>query len=60
MNREINIDIQYTWNLFVKQDGKCALTGVDIRIGDSRYGVEYHNASLDRKDNSKGHIKGND
>lgn len=57
-NREINIDIVYIWDLFLKQNRKCALTGIDLKIdtGDkNRDG----NASLDRIDSSKGYIIGN-
>lgn len=43
------------WELFLKQRGKCALTGEDLKLG-------YKNnqtASLDRIDNSIGYEKNN-
>jgi len=51
----INIDIKYAWKLFLKQNRKCALSGIDLTIGLKNI----HNASIDRIDSSKGYIKGN-
>lgn len=51
----VEIDIEYAWKLFLKQDRKCALTGVDLVIGMNRYNT----ASLDRIDSSIGYIPGN-
>jgi len=42
--------------LFQKQNGKCALSGVEISLL-KKSGVS--TASLDRVDSSKGYIKGN-
>lgn len=58
--RKINfsIDIQEAWDLFIKQDRKCALSKVTIRFG--RVGKrEEMTASLDRIDSTKGYIQGN-
>lgn len=52
--KELTIDIQYGWNLFVKQNGKCALSKIDLSFNKKNY-----TASLDRIDSSKGYIEGN-
>jgi len=51
---EINITIQYIWNLFLQQKRLCALTGLPIHFNNSDF-----TASLDRIDSNKGYIKGN-
>ncbi len=55
------ISIKYAWNLFLKQNRKCALSGVDIKfpctVRDNENGGR--TASLDRIDSNKGYIKGN-
>lgn len=50
------ITIEYAWNLFVAQDGKCKLTGVDLVMSHRR---REHTASLDRIDSRKGYVAGN-
>lgn len=53
---EFNITIQYAWELYERQEGRCALTGVPISFG------RWHKqptASLDRIDNEKGYVEGN-
>ena len=54
-NIKIDITIQDAWNQYIKQDGKCNITGILIFFGNSR---EEENkgkttASLDRIDSSK-------
>ena len=46
------------WDLFVLQNKKCALTGVDLVLP-KRHGDTNGNASLDRIDSSKGYIENN-
>lgn len=50
---DFNITIQYAWDLFLKQNRACALSGRSITLGKNR------TASLDRIDNSKGYVMGN-
>ena len=60
---EFNISQQYAWNLFEKQENKCALTGMDITLSpdicESNPAYAKFTASLDRKDNNKGYVEGN-
>jgi hypothetical protein len=54
---DIDIDIEYLWELFQEQNGKCKLSGFDIVLPKS--GKDISTASVDRIDSSKGYIKGN-
>lgn len=60
-NLEFNIDINYLYNLFLKQNRKCSLTGVNINLVTKSLRTKYelNTASLDRIDSNKGYIKGN-
>jgi len=72
-NLEFSISIEYCWELFQKQKGKCALTGEDIWLrpkdktstvtciknGNRNLDYSKFNASLDRIDSSKGYIEEN-
>lgn len=53
---EFKITIEYIWNLFKEQNGKCILSGVDIILDPDNKNTT---ASLDRKDSSKGYLEGN-
>lgn len=57
-NFKFTITKKYIWELFEKQNGKCAISGMDIilDVGSKR---ELQTASLDRIDSSKGYIEGN-
>jgi len=50
-----DIDIEYAWNLFVEQDGRCALTGTKIWFRPTTRSEMLGTASLDRIDSSKGY-----
>lgn len=54
-NKEYAISDEYLWNLYLKQNKKCALSGIDIRFGIDGDAT----ASLDRIDSIKGYIEGN-
>lgn len=58
-NRDIffNVSIDYGWALFLKQKGRCAITGVELNFPIQKHGGG--TASLDRIDSSKGYIEGN-
>lgn len=56
-NMAFEVSIEYLWNLYKEQEGKCALTGLPIPFG--KYTKEKNEASLDRVDSSKGYIEGN-
>jgi hypothetical protein len=58
-NLEFDIDIKYIWDLFIKQDRKCALSGMSIGFSEKTTKLKENTASLDRIDSSKGYIPGN-
>lgn len=52
----VEINKQYAWELFLKQERKCALSGIKLIISTDHH---QNTASIDRIDNSKGYIEGN-
>jgi len=64
--KEFSVTIEYIWNLFLKQNRRCAISGVEItfdHLGDKKE-HKFKNkskvtASLDRIDSSKGYVNGN-
>ena len=55
-NIEFNIDIEYIWQIYLKQNKKCALSKIDI--GWNQTG-EVHTASIDMSNSTKGYIVDN-
>lgn len=55
----IIISIEDAWNLFIKQEKKCALSGLEIGFAIANRKNSDTTASLDRIDSSKGYIKDN-
>jgi hypothetical protein len=55
------LTIQQGWNLFLKQERKCAISGAEIRFPNrcKKYGTEDRTASLDRIDSSKNYTLDN-
>ncbi len=57
---KFKITKQYVWDLFMEQERKCAISGVEIFFTDDFRGKRKdQTASLDRIDSNKGYIKGN-
>jgi len=56
-NIDFDITLEYVWDLFLKQEKRCALSGVDITFGKSNY--DETTASLDRIESNKGYCDGN-
>ena len=54
---EVTIDINYLMDLFEKQKGLCALSGVKMTWSKGK--VLPTSISIDRIDNSKGYVPGN-
>ncbi len=52
----VTITIEYAWNLFIKQNKKCSLSGLPLIISNTS---KYSTASIDRIDSSKGYEEGN-
>lgn len=60
--RELPVDVSISdaWEKFVEQEGRCAMSGMDISIvSDYTHKHHEHTASLDRIDPELGYIKGN-
>ncbi len=57
-NLIVEIDIKYAWNLYLKQERKCALSGLPLKFTTANKKFE-ETASLDRIDSTKGYIEGN-
>ena len=55
-NFELDITIEDVWNLYIKQEKKCALTGWPVLYSKNRNETT---ASLDRIDSTKGYTKDN-
>jgi hypothetical protein len=56
--KELTLTIQEAWDLFLKQDRKCALSGIELQFP-KRSKDKSWTASLDRIDSSKGYVLGN-
>lgn len=63
-NLDVEIDIKFLWDLYLKQNKKCALSGLPIildKFGNKKDFLEneVYFASLDRIDNKFGYIENN-
>lgn len=52
----VTVTKEYAWDLFLKQNKKCALTGIELIISADH---KYNTASIDRIDSSKGYEEDN-
>lgn len=57
-NIKFNITAKYIWELFLKQDGKCAYTGMELYLPTEDIESKNRTASLDRIDSDKDYEKG--
>jgi len=55
---EFSISTSYVWDIFIKQDRKCTLTGLPLFFK-TRSDYSDGTASLDRIDPNKGYVEGN-
>lgn len=53
------ITIEYVWELFVRQDRRCIITGKLLTMDGKKDGKRVGNASMDRIDLTKGYVKEN-
>ena len=58
---DFDVGIEYLWQLFQDQNGKCALSGVEITLPPNNQACNHgeNSASLDRIDSNKGYVAGN-
>lgn len=56
---EFNITIDYLWELFLKQDRKCALSGRELNFGRVTKDKKTKTVSVDRIDSDRGYVFGN-
>ncbi len=54
-----DVTIEFLWDLFLKQDGMCALTGAPLAMSKRSACPDEAIASLDRIESDKGYIPGN-
>ena len=55
----VDFPIEYAWELYQKQQGKCALSKIPIVFGLANHRTSCTTASLDRIDSTIGYIKDN-
>jgi len=53
---DLDLDVDFIWDLYVKQEGKCALTGWKISFNKSH---KLNTVSVDRIDSTKGYLRTN-
>lgn len=60
-NLDFTLNIDDLWDLYLSQNKKCAITGVDVNMVNATINDNYHlqTASLDRIDSTKGYTKTN-
>lgn len=60
-DRDLNFDIgiEYLWKLFLEQNRKCAISGLDLVFSTNSRLQSQQTASLDRIDSNRGYIQDN-
>ncbi len=58
-NMVFEVTAKQIWELYIKQDRKCYLTGLEIYFKDSKIDKSKQTASVDRIDSSKGYVLDN-
>jgi hypothetical protein len=53
------VSIEQVWDLFVKQMGRCALSGIKLVLPETHRDLRRRTASLDRIDSKLGYVEGN-
>lgn len=60
VNREHTIDTAYLRQLYQEQEGRCAISGIEMVIRGERCAADSpYSISLDRIDSDKGYVEGN-
>lgn len=61
-NKIFNLSPKFLWELYLKQNKKCALSGLEIGFPPINVKIDrkiFNTASLDRIDSSEGYVEGN-
>ena len=58
-NIEFNITIEYLWGLFIEQNKKCKLSGLNLEFSEIRKNKTKQTASIDRINSDIGYVEGN-
>ena len=59
MGWEFDLDMKFLWELYLKQNKRCALSGENINFSVRTKNRKYGTISLDRIDSKKGYTKDN-
>lgn len=54
-----SINMKDVWSIYLKQNGKCAISGVPVKFVADNNNAGFQTASIDRIDSKKGYVKGN-
>jgi hypothetical protein len=61
IEKKLDVDIEFIWELFLKQERKCALSGIELSFpkNNTKEELKKSTASLDRIDSNLGYTKEN-
>jgi hypothetical protein len=57
--KNFDVTVEYLWELFLKQNRKCAITGIPLSFAPNLEKLSKGTASLDRIDSNKGYTEDN-